>query len=1466
MFASRIDNAFAQLRNEVDGCEKELIKLIQVKKMMSEKSMEISKTNRQLQQTPIAIIGMSSIFPKARNLQEYWTNIIHKVDCIVDVPPSRWNVEDYYDADPKAPDKTYCKRGGFIPDIDFNPMEFGLPPNILELTDISQLLSLVVAKEAMEDAGYGESQQFNRERTGVVLGVALTRQLSTPLFSRLQYPIWQKVLKNSGLSDEDTQKIVEKMKLAYVKWEENSFPGVLANVVAGRIANRLDFGGMNCVVDAACASSLGALSMAVSELTGHRSDMMLTGGVDTDNSVVAYMCFSKTPAVSKSLNVKPFDADSDGMMLGEGIGMLVLKRLEDAEQDNDRIYAVLKGIGTSSDGRYKSIYAPRPEGQVRALRRAYEDAGFSPESVGLIEAHGTGTMAGDPTEFTALKEFFGENAFRRQHIALGSVKSQIGHTKAAAGAASLIKTALALHHKILLPTINITKPNPKLNIETTPFYLNTETRPWIRAEGEAKRRAGVSSFGFGGTNYHIVLEEYESEHNQAYRLHSTAQSLLMFAPTPVQLLARCEDILGKLQSDAGNRHYTELIDECKSLEIPVTSARVGFVADSLSEACKLLQISIDLLTNRAEAESWDHPQGIYYCKLGIDPKGKVVALFSGQGSQYLEMGRELVMNFPCLRQLYGHVDSLLLKDGLKPISEAVYPAPEFEPDKKNAQVEVLQRTEYAQPAIGVFSVGLYKIMQQAGFKPDFVAGHSFGELTALWAAEVLSDEDYFFLSKARGQAMATPDDPNFDAGAMLAVKGEVGKVEEVVKSFPEVTIANFNSNHEVVLAGAKSEIAKVRHILNEQGYSAVFLPVSAAFHTPLVGHAQKPFAQAVEAVTFRSANIPVYTNVTGNQYPTEPQAIQKILKAHLINFVLFKHEIENISADGGYFFIEFGPRNILTNLVKGILGDKPHLAVALNASRKKNSDRQLREAVVKLRVAGLPLKNLDPYQVEHKTTEAGKNKGLSVRLNGACYVSEQTRMAFEKALQDDHQVKLPANKSETLPVANSIQTTSNLSNVDSPMAKPAAISAQPVLEANGHHVDSAMAKHVAISAQPALETKMQATPEKPLNYQRVLDSLEDTIAQFNQHQGENLQVHGQYLNHQMEYAKTFFQLMQQHNSLLANGKSAHPQAQTKQVVVDSLERSMMQFHAHQSDTLRIHEQYLSHQVEYTKTFYQLIQQQYSTPTNGDFAHQRVVLTEAATAFASATDSLTVPTTQERVAATQDNSVVLLPTVPVAIPNSNPANEPELVLTNGSKPVQEILVGTQTSWAVKEAPTTSATIDFTDFGQSLFAIVSDKTGYPAEMLELEMDMEADLGIDSIKRVEILGAVQELYADMPQANPEELAELRTLGQIVEYLQQQAPDSAEKKIFQDEMDTERACLNHNIQRNLVTLKVLPEPDRLDFTLPEQHICLISDDGSLTTSKLAQSLVERGWKVVILRATNLTRDTLQRQGSSHC
>jgi polyketide-type polyunsaturated fatty acid synthase PfaA len=1350
--------------------------------------MGMNETNVHLQRTPVAIIGMASIFPQARNLQEYWTNIVSKTDCITDVPPSRWNIEDYYDPNPRAKDKTYCKRGGFIPEVDFNPMEFGLPPNVLEYTDISQLLGLLIAKEAMEDAGYGESRDFDREHTGVILGVALGRQLMMPFSTRLQYPVWEKALKSSGLSDDDTQKVIEKIKSAYLEWDENAFPGMLANVVSGRIANRLDLGGMNCVVDAACASSLGALSLALSELTTYRAHMMLAGGVDTDNSPMAYMCFSKTPALTDQETSRPFDHQSRGIMLGEGVGMMLLKRLEDAERDQDRIYAVIRGIGSSSDGRYKSIYAPRPEGQVRALRRAYEDAGVSPLSVDLIEAHGTGTMAGDPAEFKALNEVFSANNPRKQHVALGTVKSQIGHTKAAAGAASMIKAALALHHKVLPPTINVTQPHSKLKIEDSPFYLNTEPRPWIRHQERGPRRASVSSFGFGGTNYHVVLEEYEHEHNQGHRLHPVPLSILLAAETSAQLLGRCEEALAKLKAEDGSARYQEIMASYQaSVPLPVNTVRVGFVAASQAECRERLQIAIDCLKKNPEAESWEHPLGVYYRKTAFDTQGKVVALFSGQGAQYLHMGQALSLNFPQLRQTYSQMDQLLNEDGLQSVSELVFPPPAFTAEVKQLQTKALQQTEYAQPAIGAFSVSLYKILQAAGFQPDFAAGHSFGELTALWAAGVIREEDYFSLVKARGQAMAAPKKSGFDAGAMLAVKEDIEKVMEEIKDFPQITVSNVNSNRQLVLAGNSADIAQIQQVLQERGYDPVLLPVSAAFHTPLVRHAQEPFAEAVTKVPFQPASIPVYTNVTGKSYPADRQDMQEILKMHLVNPVLFKDEIENIYEAGGRCFVEFGPRHVLTNLVKDILGSRPYLAVALNTSPQKDSDRQLREAVVQLQVAGLSLNNLDPYQRVYTTLQVQPNK-LNVRLGSVNHVSEKAKKVYAEALSNGHQVVLQGSEK-----THELQTLSQVTSLPETNGhKESAMSVK-----NGNHAGEVKAPSMtpsvskaesigkntkAVSPTTAANSSPKQTGEQEQKI--ALGRVEWSLAQLMKHQSELLQLHEQYLKYQTESAKCFFQLMDHQSSLLSAENPVGP-------MIESLERSMMRFHDHQADTLRMHEQSMGQQTEYGKSLVQLIQKQYDFLTDSNLVRGPAIEQPKDSSALAESDSESMKSTStlpniDTVHQPQQN--ILKPQVNPAI---SPSPEPEIVITpeplsngNGTKlakePIQEVLVpvidSKVESVVVPTSPSTASALDFSVVGDALLEVVSEKTGYPTEMLDLGMDMEADLGIDSIKRVEILGALQERFPDLPKPNPEELVEveLLTLGQILDYMQSLAPTS--------------------------------------------------------------------------------------------
>ncbi len=1412
---------------------------------------------QKLQTTPIAVIGMSSIFPQAHNLQEYWDNILNKVDSIVDIPASRWNIDDYYDPNPGAPDKTYCKRGAFIPDIEFDPAEFGLPPNILEVTDVTQLLSLVVAKECLEDAGYGEGKEFKRENVGVILGfVGIGSKLVIPLMSRLQYPVWEKVLGSYGIPPDDIRKITEKIKLAYPSWEENTFPGSIGNVVSGRIANRFDLGGTNCVVDAACASSLAAIHMAVSELIEGRADMMITGGVDLDNSIGAYMCFSKTPAFSKSQHPAPFDKESDGMMVGEGIGMVMLKRLEDARRDHDRIYAVIKGIGTSSDGRFKSIYAPRPAGQSLAMRRAYAEAGYSATTVGLIEAHGTGTMAGDPAEFQGLNEVFSENNQTKQTIALGSVKSQIAHTKAAAGIASLIKVSLALYHKVLPATIHINTPNPKLEIDKSPFYLNTEVRPWIKPATHP-RRAGVSSFGFGGTNFHVALEEHENETNGPYRLNSVGKVILLSSSTPDELLKTCKGWIEKIQGPQGKQEFINLALQWTNTAIPQNHARLGFVAVNDDEAVRQLTASVELIKTKGGNECAEYPAGVFYRRSGLDPKGKLVALFPGQGSQYVDMGRELAVNFPPIRQAYADMDTLFKSDGMPPLSSTVFPIPVFDNAQKESQSNILTRTEYAQPAIGGLSVGMYKLLEHAGFKADFTAGHSFGELTALWAAGVLDDSAYFFLAKARGKAMAPPANVNFDAGSMLAVKGDVSALQGELKAFPEITLANWNSKDQVVLAGTKPAMTAIQKVLVEKGYSVIVLPVSAAFHTKLVSHAQKPFAEVIQKLNFSKPHIPVFSNSTGQAHDSDPEQIRKNLAEHILNPVRFKDEIEAIYAEGGRIFIEFGPKNVLTNLVKNILDGKPYFAVALNPNSKKDGDRQYRDAVAQLCVLGFDLRSYDPYALVAKDFTKTKKSSISVKLNGGIYLTDKTRIAFEKAVAQNNTLQL------------------------------ADISAEP--------------------KSPAKQPE-QAHPSKPTN-----ESLQVITSQgtgqlgdgFQAWQNETLKSHTQFLSNDGEYAKLFGQITKQEIDLL----SGNPSAQTLELInaaLQTLERSMTQFHQHQAETLRVHEQFLRSQEELFNSLVQL-----QTIPNELIATKVKEPLPTISAPLESTEAKSVPQAASpvispsnsepigAVGATETISLEILTRSLLEIVSEKTGYPPEMLdlgmdmeadLGIDSIKRVEILGAMQTRHPEIPKTDTAVLSEMRTLGQivdqivsspliqevakpgpqqaekldsavnvqtpvimrievetvkqALLEIVSEKTGYPTEMLDPGMDMEADLGIDSIKRVEILGALQTRFPDLPKADAAALAELHTLNQITDYLTRIEP-SGEKSSTQNLPNREAS---ETLPRGVVALKFLPSPDHLDMVFPKDHSCILMDDGTALAPALAKALSAQGIKVVVL------------------
>ncbi|HEY4434022.1 MAG TPA: beta-ketoacyl synthase N-terminal-like domain-containing protein, partial [Candidatus Cybelea sp.] len=579
----------------------------------------------------VAIVGMASIFPKAPDLEQYWANILGGIDAITEVPIERWDPSVHWDPQStgmRAGRRTPSKWGGFIPAIPFDALAYGIPPASLIGIEPVQLLALHVAPRALRDAGYAERSPY-RERTAVVFGAEAGSDLAAAYNFRATF--------RSYFGEFPPELDAELPELT-----EDSFPGGLSNVIAGRIANRLDLRGPNYSVDAACASSLAALDMACKELATGSSDMVVCGGADLHNTVEDYFLFSSVHALSPSGRPRPFDAQSDGIAIGEGVACVVLKRLADAERDGDRIYAVIRGVAGSSDGRSLGLTAPRREGQRLALQRAYQRAGIAPAEVGLIEAHGTGTAVGDRTELAAISEHFTAAGTPPGNCAIGSVKSQIGHTKCAAGLAGVIKAALALWTGVLPPTRALTRPNAAWELSTSPFFFTTSALPWIAPPKE--RHAGVSGFGFGGSNFHAVLSAYDGAPEPVHALDAWPAELFVFrghGRAEAQAAMAYLRTLLTTNDEAGRpwrlRDLARTLSAGETQRDSTRPAQVSLVANDLD----------DLAAKLAAAHAFEASASVFVRDRNA-PVGQVAFLFPGQGSQRPGMLADLFVAFPHL--------------------------------------------------------------------------------------------------------------------------------------------------------------------------------------------------------------------------------------------------------------------------------------------------------------------------------------------------------------------------------------------------------------------------------------------------------------------------------------------------------------------------------------------------------------------------------------------------------------------------------------------------------------------------------------------------------------------------------------------------------------------------------------------------------------------------------------------------
>lgn len=1186
----------------------------------------------------VAIVGISTLLPKANSTREFWQNIVDKVDAITEIPRHRWDWRLYFSEDRHEKDKIYSKWGGFLDDMPFDPTRYGMPPKSVDAVDPMQIMALEVAQRALVDAGYAD-KHFNRERASVIIGASGgTGDVGTQYGLRAELPRF-----SGQLPDDIANRLPE--------WTEDSFAGILVNVIAGRIANRLNFGGANFTTDAACGSSLAAVYQGVSELIAGRSDFVLAGGVDTVQGPFGYLCFSKTQALSPRGRCSTFDSSGDGIAISEGLAMVALKRLADAERDGDRIYAVIKGVGASSDGNAKGMTAPLPAGQLRAMRRTYAQAGYGPDSVGLFEAHGTGTVAGDTAELESTTTLIREHAHTPRQAVVGSVKTMIGHTKATAGVAGLVKAALALHHQVLPPHLHVKVPNAILRDETSPLHVLDEPMPWL-PDGHTPRRASVSAFGFGGTNFHVTMEEYRGEYREWLKPVTTdrwpAELVLIGEADKPALLQR----LGELSTGLAAAPALVLRDLAASLarDFAVGGETLAVVADSLPDLATKLDKAQAFLRGEAKAL----PPGVYHGVAGANP-GKVAVLFPGQGSQYTGMLRDLAVRFPAFAATLAEADAALKPafeerfGAGQPLSRFILPRAAYSDADKAAATKALTSTDVAQPALGAVSVGMWRLMQSFGLQADMAAGHSYGEFVALHAAGAFDFGALMQLSAARGRFIVDAAKAGgSELGTMAAVPALRKDVEAAIAGIPGVIVANHNAPLQSIVSGTHAAVKQAIEALAKAGIEATPIPVAAAFHSVLVQPAKAQLGAMIEATPWSATRIPVYSNARAEAHDADVQKVRQCMAEHLVQPVEFVAEIEAMVEEGARTFVEIGPKAVLSKLVGKILAGRPHVAVATDDG---SGVAGLLKALGQLACAGLSLDwqrlfagrdcrlgDTDDLAALQRLTTLPRHAWLlnGSRARRAGEPEQQVGVTLEELPQ------LRAAAEAPLPAAPAAGAGGPASAVAVAFTEPAVPVVAPV----------------ARSAFPTSPRSWKK--EVPMTDRRTVPPAAGSPAVMS------------------EYFDTMRQFLETQERVMAMFMGAEVSAPAARPVLRPLARPTLQ------------------------------------------PLPRVAEVEAT--------PVPQPVPQPVVAA-KPVPVAVVPPAPAPAPVPAPvaaAPAPAPVATPAAKPA---------------APAADAPLGRDKLADMLLAIVEDKTGYPRDMVGLDQNLESDLGIDSIKRIEVVGAMMQ-----------------------------------------------------------------------------------------------------------------------------
>ncbi|HIF46726.1 MAG TPA: acyltransferase domain-containing protein [Candidatus Poseidoniales archaeon] len=914
---------------------------------------------------PIAVIGMAALMPDAKDLKQFWQNIIDARVSIKNVPEGRWNDSIFWEESGPGTvteGKTYSKIGGFVEGFEFDWRKWRQPPGTLPQIDLCQLWAVTVSDDALTDAGYGEGgKTLDRSRTGVIIANALGGENRTYSNLRIYSHEMREIAISNGMSVEQADKMIAQMNEGLPRIDEDTMPGELANVVAGRVANLLDLQGPNYSTDAACASSMAALLDACRLLQTRQVDTMLTGASDRTMEPQTFAKFSAIGALSASHST-PFDAGANGFVMGEGAGMMVLKRLADAIAEGDEVKAVIRGVGGSSDGRGKGITAPSQRGQVQAVSRAYSQAGYEPSTVELVEAHGTSTKVGDATELSTLSLLW-TGLDGGDHIAVGSVKSQIGHLKAAAGIAGILKACNAVYHSTIPPSAGFKNPNPTVEWNQIPFFVPTEARDWPQPENHP-RRAGVSAFGFGGTNFHVAVEGFDPKYHAAiaqewegrWQVYSqkSISSGIKATMTHEQLKAveggllllsanSMDELKNKLNSisfngpnfddDPSGTRLSSALHSAWSFDTK-DSHRMAFIATDWAQYSKRHSLALKSIDDK---EKWGflQSQGILITDTPSMPDGaKVAHMYPGQGSQYIGMTGDLSRRFNAVANVWAKADETMVDVLDGEIFSSFVLQSNLDKEQLTTAENKLKQTEYTQPAMLTADLAIEAALNVHGHTPDMVAGHSLGEYAALMSAGILDMDGALRAAAARGTEMGSVVID--DTGLMASITAPYDQIATIIDQIDGYVIAaNKNSPKMTVIAGETEPVKQAMAKFEAEGFQCFPLATSHAFHSRIVAPANEPLRRFLEGLDIRWPKIPITSNVDGGWYPMDDgsdskTAVLSKLAPQMASAVEWTSQINTMYDAGARLFVEVGPKRALTVFASQILEGKPSLPIMTN--------------------------------------------------------------------------------------------------------------------------------------------------------------------------------------------------------------------------------------------------------------------------------------------------------------------------------------------------------------------------------------------------------------------------------------------------------------------------------------------------------------------------------------------------------